>query len=249
MRSQVRPRIGVTSAARHPMNEASFGNEVRRHVGLLESVGAETVVLASGAPTSEALERYALSGILLSGGGDVAAERYGGISRLCWETVDELRDEGEVALVHASFARRLPVLCVCRGLQVANVALGGTLVEDIEIELGDAYLIKHHQVRELAKSPSERTHAVVFEPDCALARVLGTNRLSTNSMHHQAIRSTAAPLRAVGRSDDGVIEAIELAAPEFFWYGVQWHPESLPNDDASVRLYRAFVDAARRYRG
>jgi gamma-glutamyl-gamma-aminobutyrate hydrolase PuuD len=240
----VRPRIGITTPLPFASFEEMVGQEARRHVKLLESLGAETLLLARGDATANALERHDLNGSLFSGGGDVAATLYGGRPELCWDRVDLERDNGELSLLRKVFARRVPALCICRGMQLANVAFGGTLIEDIKTELGGRYSVPHHQVRELDKFPSEHTHEVRLADGSALAKILGTQRPATNSIHHQAIGTLAAPFRASGRTDDGIIEAIELAAPDFFFFGVQWHPESLPADDASTRLYSAFVSAA-----
>lgn len=242
----MRPRIGVTSPLAFASFDEAVGHEVRRHVALLESLGAEVVVLGCGSATANALGRHHLDGVLLSGGGDVEASLYGGKSSLCWDRVDIERDNGELVLLRRAFAKRIPTLCICRGMQLANVAFGGTLIEDIEAELGVEYRVPHHQVRELNRLPSEHAHEVCLAADSELASVLRKERLMTNSLHHQAIRALAAPFRAVGHTGDGIIEAIELAAREFFFFGVQWHPESLPKDDSSLRLYAAFVGAAGR---
>jgi putative glutamine amidotransferase len=242
----VRPTIGVTSSMRWTSDDEAIGREVRRHADLLESLGAEVVILARGRRTAEALDRHRLGGVLFSGGGDVEASLYGGRAELSWDRADGERDSGELALVRKTFAQRVPTLCVCRGIQVANVAFGGTLIEDIKAELGDAYTIKHHQVRELEKQHNEHSHEVRLEEDSGLAKIVGSDRFLINSIHHQAIGAVAAPLRAVGFAGDGIVEAVELAVPDFFFFGVQWHPESLPSDGESVRLYSAFVEAASR---
>lgn len=229
-------------------DEGTIGREVCRHADLLESHGAEVVVLARGRRTAEALERYRLGGVLFSGGGDLEPSLYGGRTDLNWDSADGERDSGELALIRKTFAQRVPTLCVCRGIQIVNVAFGGTLIEDIKAELGANYTIKHHQVRELEKLHNQRSHEVRLESSSEMAELVASDRFLTNSIHHQSIRAVAAPLRAVGRTEDGVIEAVELTAPDFFFFGVQWHPESLPDDDVSVKLYSAFVDAARAVR-
>lgn len=239
----MRPTIGVTSPTQTPAGEQA-GAEVQRHIRLLESLGAHVVVLAKGTPTCRAAERRNLNGILFSGGGDVAASLYGGNESLSWDRVDTARDTHEIALLRLAYAKRIPMLCVCRGMQIANVALGGTLIEDIQAELGQRYRVRHHQVRELERDPRERVHEVRIETGSGLAEILGMDRVWTNSLHHQAIRTLAPPLRDVGRTEDGVIEAIELRQHDFFLYGVQWHPEHLPADEASIRLYSVFLDAA-----
>lgn len=212
-------------------------------MALLESLGAQAVVLPRGGST-EVVERCSLDGILFSGGGDVSASLYGGRVELSWDRIDAERDAGELALFRKGFAQRLPMLCVCRGMQIANIAFGGTLIEDIEREFGVNYRIQHHQVRELGKPPEERTHEVQIKKGSELSNIIGAKRFWTNSVHHQSIRVLAPPLRAVAHADDGVIEAVELAAPDFFFFGVQWHPESLPADEASTQLYSAFIEAA-----
>lgn len=217
---------------------------MQRHFWLLKSLGADVVVLPKGEPAMEAVDRNRLGGILFSGGGDVAASLYGGRENLSWDRVDPERDAGELALLRRAYADRIPMLCVCRGMQLANVALGGTLIEDIQSELGAQYSVSHHQVRELERPPREAVHEVHIEKDSGLAAIFQSDRVWANSLHHQAIRTLAPPLRAVGHADDGVIEAIELRERAFFFYGVQWHPEFLPADEHSVRLYSTFLAAA-----
>ncbi len=241
----MRPTIGITSPACHSSAEEQRGAEVQRHFRLLESLGADVVVIAKGKPAAQALESHSLKGILFSGGGDVDASLYGGSEELSWDRVDAERDAGEVALLRRAYAQQIPMLCVCRGMQLANVALGGKLIEDIQSELGGQYRLSHHQLRELERPPRERVHEVSVDPDSALAGILGSNRIWTNSLHHQAIRTVAPALRAVGHAEDGVIEAVELLDRQFFFFGVQWHPEFLPADESSVRLYTAFLEAAR----
>ena len=239
-----RPIIGITSPlqpdAKHTAGEA----EVTRHARLLERLGAATVVLPRGESTGDALSRLQLQGILFSGGGDVSSALYGGSPELSDDRVDPDRDAGELALLRNAFAARVPTLCVCRGLQLANIAFGGTLVEDIKSELGADYRISHHQERDLNRPATEATHEVHLESTSLLAAIIGTNVVWTNSLHHQAIRTLAPPLASTGRTDDGIIEAIELIARDFFFQGVQWHPESLPDDAASIRLYSALIEAA-----
>lgn len=128
-------------------------------------------------------------------------------------------------------------------MQLANVVLGGTLIEDLRSELGSKYRASRHQMRELERPPQEHVYEVSIEPDCG---IVGESRISTNSLRHQAIRTLSPPLRAVGHAEDGVIEAVELLDPEFFFYGLQWHPEHLPTDAASVFLYSAFLEVAKR---
>lgn len=182
-----------------------------------------------------------LDGLVLSGGEDVAPELYGAVPHPALGPVAPDRDAWELSLVAAARAAGVPVLAICRGVQLLNVALGGTLVQDIASELPGA--LEHDQQQERA----ERTHPVAIAPDSLLARVLGATCLEVNSVHHQAVRSVAPALRVVGTAPDGVIEALESAADDWWCLGVQWHPEDLADSPASAdaRLFQEFAGAAR----
>jgi putative glutamine amidotransferase len=141
----------------------------------------------------------------------------------------------------------VPALFVCRGLQVLNVALGGTLVEDLPSELASRYTLQHQQVREDGRERTEVApeHVVAVEAGSALARLLGTTSFATNSMHHQAVRAVAPGLRAVARTPDGVIEALDAEFEHPFFFAVQWHPEELLEDPVSRKLFGGLASAAR----
>jgi putative glutamine amidotransferase len=241
-----RVRIGITSALK-PGTKPDADSEVFRHVAAVRRAGGEPVVLARGYETARALGQDALHGIVFSGGGDVQPERYGGRADLTDGRVDPVRDEGEFELIRATYIAGVPMLCVCRGLQVANVAFGGTLIEDLPSELGKRYRIEHHQIRESGQIPSAYTHELDVVPGSRFARLVGVSRFWTNSIHHQAVRTLASPFRAAAMSADGIIEAIESKDDHAFFLGVQWHPESLPEDDETSRvIYDAFVAACRK---
>lgn len=239
-----RPTIGITSPLASINEEDIEHLEVGRHARILRSLGAEVVILPRGQATAAALDAGTLQGLLFSGGGDVNPTLYGGREDLADNRVDPIRDAGELSLLRRSFAERVPTLCVCRGLQLANIAFGGTLIEDLPTEFGLNYKIHHHQVRELGRAADEPTHDIRIEPGSGFGRVVGQSRIKANSLHHQAIRSLATPFQAAGYADDGVVEAIELRADDFYFFGVQWHPESLPRDVVSQRIYSSFIEAA-----
>ncbi|MBV9263039.1 MAG: gamma-glutamyl-gamma-aminobutyrate hydrolase family protein [Candidatus Eremiobacteraeota bacterium] len=245
----VLPVIGITSPLDRADEAGYEESEAARHAALLEGLGAATVILARGDPTETALERRKIDGVLLSGGGDVAASLYGGQPDIATDRVDPLRDAGELSLLRRAFARRVPALCVCRGMQLANVAFGGTLIEDLPSRLGRRYQIKHQQVRELNVPADRTTHLVWLERGSQLREILGQERLETNSMHHQALDRLAPPLACAAHSGDGVVEAVELKARDQFLIGVQWHPESLPASAPTRRLYRAFIERAKVFAG
>lgn len=188
-----------------------------------------------------------LGGVVLTGGVDVDPARYGGRAEHANKAraYRAERDEFELALVRATRELGVPTLCVCRGLQVANVAFGGTLIEDVRDELGPRYAIEHRQVHEsgLDRSDYAPGHDVAIDPDSTLARILGTPELLTNSMHHQALRDVAPAFRVVARTPDGVIEGVDAAFEHPFFVAVQWHPEEL-DDEPSRRLFTALVAAA-----
>jgi putative glutamine amidotransferase len=188
-----------------------------------------------------------VDGIMLSGGRDIDPALYGGRALAQVQAPDPGRDAFEVALVKAARERGVPTLCICRGLQLANVAFGGTLIEDLPHELGERYTLAHEQRSEegLERDDYLPGHDVRVEPESALATLLGTTSFATNSMHHQAVRAVAPGLRAVATTGDGVIEALDAEFEHPFFYAVQWHPEALPPEDpVSERLFGGLIRAA-----
>lgn len=182
--------------------------------------GAGLVPLA--VPTMLAPERAAAAlqgvhGLVLTGGEDVAPERYGATPHPRLGAVDPVRDAAELALIAAARARRLPILAICRGIQILNVALGGTLYQDLDSERPGP--VAH---------AGESDHDIRVEPGSLLERTLGARSATVNSRHHQAIRDLAPGLRAVAWAADGVIEGAEPADASLPWtVAVQWHPEDL----------------------
>ena len=181
-----------------------------------------------------------IDGLVLSGGGDLDPARYGSTTDDTMFGIDFDRDQFEIELVRVGKARRLPTLAICRGLQVVNVALGGSLIEDIPREVGSA----DHTV--IGDEVFNGHQHVSLDPTCFVAKVVGTNDLQVNSIHHQAVREVAPGFRPVGWADDGVVEAIEFEDPEWTLLAVQWHPEYLSDadDPPSLALFKALVDAA-----
>jgi putative glutamine amidotransferase len=163
-----------------------------------------------------------IDGLLLTGGEDLAPARYGEAPHPSVVDVDPARDEFEIALVGEARRRNLPILGICRGIQVLNVALGGTLVQDIPSERPGAL------AHEAGTARAARAHDVEVEPGSRLASALGATRLAVNSSHHQSVDRPAPRLRITARSDDGIVEGLETDRHDP-WYavGVQWHPEDL----------------------
>lgn len=164
-----------------------------------------------------------IDGLLLAGGGDVEPYHYGEAPHPRLGTLDPLRDVVELSLTRWAVADGKPILAICRGIQVLNVALGGTLYQDIPAQIDTD--ICHERSYEL-QDWTYMTHLVYLEPDSRLASLLGTSELLTNSLHHQAIKDLAPGLRVVGWAPDGVIEAVEGTNGQFI-LGVQCHPEAV----------------------
>jgi len=213
----VTPLVAVT-APRRQVNGRERVTLNTAYVHALDRAGLVPLAL----PTLLAPERVVLAlesvrGLVLSGGEDVEPARYGASPHPKLEDRDPARDAAELALIAAARERRLPILAICRGIQILNVALGGTLYQDLDSERPGP--ITH---------ANDSRHAVRVEPGSLLERTLGVRTTTVNSRHHQAIRDLAPGLRAVAWAEDGLIEAAEPADAAAPWtLAVQWHPEDL----------------------
>jgi len=183
-----------------------------------------------------------VDGILIMGGEDVYPELYG-------EEIDPRskpqmprRDNFEAALIKTAHQLGIPILGVCRGLQIMNVAFGGSLYQDIEdYDTQGAERVNHSQIGELDFSTS---HPVEVVWDTLLHKLLGKSEIITNTCHHQAAKEIGAGLRVSACSSDGIVEAIESSEAKKFTLAVQWHPEVWPHDPVSQSLFSGFCRAA-----
>ena len=237
-----RPIIGLLTYQKEAAERA------RHVVGIMPSY-IEAVRLAGGIPILlplllDELEMQAtlqrVDGILLPGGGDVEPHHYNGTHHPTMYSIDPVRDEFEIKAVRYAVAQEKPIFAICRGIQVFNVALGGTLWEDVHSMLPHAIkhdYYKHHPRNHLA-------HTVAVEADSCLAHYLQSTQAQVNSLHHQGVKELAHKARVTAVAPDGLIEAIELPGHPFA-LGVQWHPENLVQDDpAMLRLFKGLVTAA-----
>lgn len=182
-----------------------------------------------------------ISGLVLTGGEDIDPAEFDQAPHSATGPPHGPRDRYELALARAARDRRIPTLAICRGAQVINVALGGTLVQDIPSQ----------RSTEINHDPSgmraERVHDVRVDPTSLLADVVGATSIRTNSSHHQAVDRVARDLRVVGQSDDHIVEALEPTDPAWWMLAVQWHPEELTStsEDWDRRLFAAFANAVR----
>ena len=183
----------------------------------------------------------AVGGLVLTGGEDVDPSEYGADRHPALGETNPYRDRWEIALVRAAMARRIPTLAICRGVQILNVALGGTLVQDIPAQRPGA--LRHEEENRRA-----RVHAVDIVARSLTAAALGETAVTVNSVHHQAIDTLAPGLRLTGRSPDGLVEAVESEDSAWWAVGVQWHPEELTStaEPWDRGLFSAFAERCRR---
>jgi len=232
--SQPRPRVGITRWEDVPAERfADYCDRVRE-------AGGEPVELAAGGAID------GLDALVLTGGVDIAPERYGQTPHPTVKRTDPARDAFEIEVLQDAIALDLPVLAICRGHQLLNVAFGGRLLQHIE----DG----NHRADFHSPTAPSRWHKVRLEPGSRARRLLGADEIEVNSRHHQAVLAeTLAPgLIATAYSPDGLVEAVESA--EHRWVlGVQWHPERLEPEHAgfaerSRPLFAALVAEARAVR-
>ncbi|UUW92440.1 gamma-glutamyl-gamma-aminobutyrate hydrolase family protein [Pimelobacter simplex] len=235
-----RPLIAVPARFSASASALRYGADVtaRALLDAVHAAGGEPLVVHPVAPGArvdpdEVAERlWYADGVLLPGGGDLAAHWSGQRPHATQYDVDEEQDAFDLAVARHALAAGLPLLAVCRGNQVVNVARGGDLVQDL----------------------GERTHrhvvqAIEVAPDSLLAGVVGTAP-TISCYHHQGIGRLGTGLRPVALAPDGVIEAVELDDARSWYVGVQWHPEdTAATDPAQAALFAALVEAAAAYRG
>jgi putative glutamine amidotransferase len=234
--------IGIST--RNVTNEygITFAASPKTYVQVLASAGAAPVLIPLGI-SDEGLKKLLpiLDGVLFTGGGDIASERYGGCAHHKVVDVDKERDAFELQLVHDVIALEKPFLGICRGFQIINVAFGGTLYSHINDQHPGA--LEHHCFPDY---PFDHiAHTVELSAQSRIAKIMGQQVLHVNSLHHQGIRELGDNLRAVGYAPDGILEAVELPGHPF-GVAVQWHPEWMPDDPYMQALFKAFTRAASR---
>lgn len=212
------------------------------YIRALESAGVTPLVvppLMNAAAAVRVLD--GVSGLVLTGGEDVDPRHYGEAAHPELGPVNSARDDTELALVSAARDRGLPTLAICRGIQIVNVALGGSLVQDLPSQRSDV------GAHELDDERASRVHGVSLDPASRLASILGAHSVGVNSIHHQAIDRLGHSVQVNARADDGVIEGMESSDPQWWMVAVQWHPEELIStpEPWDRRLFAAFAAACR----
>lgn len=229
----MKPMIGITCLY-------DWKNEVMRqnhtYVNAVHKAGGIPVLLPS-VNDEEVIQGMldGIDGLLVSGGPDVGAHFFGEEPHKDLGGVSPLMDEFEIELIRRAAAQNVPILGICRGEQVLNIALGGTLYQDIYSQFDTT--IQHRQ-----QAPRQyAAHSVKIEEDSKLAELLGTE-IRVNSYHHQAVKEVAPGLKVVAYAPDRIIEAIESENKEEFIIGVQWHPEGMWNSSYNYdNLFNEFI--------
>ena len=234
------PVIGLTAARRTIPAGMRLVSVAEAYIQALIQAGASPVVIPPGLP-EEALDSLisGLDGLLFTGGGGIQPERDGAHSHPKISGVDPDRDRVELHILRQVVDQGKPFLGICRGLQLVNVGLGGTLYADISAQNPAA--LKHDFFRDWPRQ--YLAHPVQLEPGSCLAQILGGTKTSVNSLHHQAVRDLAPGLRPSGYAPDGLVEAFELPGHPF-GLAVQWHPEWLTEHAPMRALFKVFVSAA-----
>ncbi|MCI2253375.1 gamma-glutamyl-gamma-aminobutyrate hydrolase family protein [Domibacillus indicus] len=232
------PIIGITSSyVRQTLNSEGVYVHHDYHRAVLKA-GGIPVILPSVPPNTIPYYLDLCDGFILSGGEDVDPMYYGQAPHAKMGSVFAERDEFELELTALLLKKKKPILAICRGLQVLNVALGGTLWQDVPSQVSSH--IQHAQTYHRSLS----IHEVTLVPHSQLAKMMEADKVNVNSLHHQAIDALGKGLSVVGHSPDHLIEAVEMDG-DVFVIGVQWHPESMvPGSTEMNRLFSSFICAA-----
>jgi putative glutamine amidotransferase len=235
------PLIGVTTALRRDdRNNIELLSAYERNIRALERAGALPVMIPCTLDDRTLRGIYErLDGVLIPGGGDINSENWDEALHPTAEPESVQRDHTELTIVRWAVQDDLPVFGICRGHQVVNVALGGSLVQDIPSMIDTRYRHQYSQ-------PTPRSHIaheITVEPSSKLAGILGGTRIEVNSIHHQSVKRIGEGMQVVAYAPDGIIEGTERPDKHFV-VSVQWHPEDLTDTEPMFNLFRSFVEAA-----
>ena len=239
--AQKRPVIGISDVYKNSNNAAV----PRSYVDAVLQVGGLPVVIPLMSDRDKIIELLnSLDGVIFTGGEDFDPSYYNEKPIPQLGKVNAPRDKFDINLLHMAVERKIPVLGICRGLQLINIAYGGSLYQDLRAQYHDKS-ISHRQ----RQAKEEASHAVIVEDNTVFADIVKDRMLMVNSSHHQAIKKLAAGFRVAGKSNDNIIEAIEKIDSENWILGVQFHPETrVTRDDAMRRIFQRFVDEAERHK-
>jgi len=229
-----KPLIGIGSDLYVKNGERDRAFVYTTYVDSLRRAGAVPVLIPPQ-PENAAEVVGDLDGLLLAGGDDCDPAAYGEPRHPTVEPMDPRRQDNDLSLARVARERGIPTLGICLGVQVMNVAAGGTLIQHIESDIDHA------------SEPSDRhRHDVAIDGGTKLAKILGERELEVNSSHHQAIKDVGDGLRVTAHAPDGIVEGLEDPRHPFY-LGVQWHPEDMGGETSASAIFGAFVEAARKY--
>ena len=241
------PRIGVPYRTRNE-EVKNMRTKYENYLCAIEQAGGAPVEISLALPSNE-LNALAesLDAIVLPGSpADVNPALYGAARHPESANADADAERTYLALLAHAFAEGKPALAICYGVQILNVYLGGSLIQDIPSELRTT--IQHAPVKNIPgenQPAPEPFHAVHFAPDSRIAKTFGVLDAQVNSSHHQSILAPGRNLRVVGRAPDGIVEAVEWTGDSTWVTGVQWHPERMIDDALAQTLFRELIAAAR----
>lgn len=226
------PLIGITTSSQ--MLQGSFCLS-RLYVEAVRLAGGVPILIPAGEPDlSTILSR--LDGLIFSGGGDIDPAIYQGVAHPTIYNIDPERDRSEISLAKLVLATNIPILGICRGLEVLVVATGGSLIPHLPDEVGNVVVHRADQLHSIE-------HGVYIAPNSHLAKILGTTEVKVMSWHHQAANTVPLEWNITARAADGVIEALEHKHHPWA-IALQWHPELAINDPFHPRIFQAFVAAS-----
>lgn len=232
------PIIGINASFSHEDSESAGISLRATYVDAVTTAGGIPVILPPVQSREIAQQQAALcDGFVFIGGSDIDPARYGKTQHPATNRLATRREEHDFALIKAAMDRRKPFLAICLGCQEVNVALGGTLIQDINSETSTTIQHAAHQSGLLR-------HDVKIEPGTLICDLVGTTSISTNTSHHQAVEQPAESLKVTGRAADGIIESLEMRDYPF-GLAIQWHPESLVSEPEHLALFKGLIKAAR----
>ncbi len=236
-----KPMIGITTRNGRDGDGHALTTLQHSYINAIVQANGLPVLIPEILPEEDFLDLYSrLKGILFTGGGDISLKYFDGSDHPRIGEVDELRDTTEITLMRAAVNDGKPILGICRGAQVMNIALGGTLYTHIYDQLKGA--LDHAYPGDLRRTI---VHPVNVDETTRSAEIFGETLLNVNSLHHQGLKDIAPGLKVAGHAPDGLVEVIEIPDHPYA-IAVQWHPEWLTDQPAMQRLFKSFVDASRK---
>ena len=232
-----KPVIGIGSDV---LTQAGERERATVYLTYVESVrragGVPVLVPPQDENAGDVIE--SLDGLLLAGGKDCDPAIYGEEVHPTIEPMDPRRQDNDLSLARIAREKQIPTLGICLGMQVINVAAGGTLIQDIDSQW-------QTELQHASEPLSRVRHHVTIDPSTKLGRIVGRNEIEVNSSHHQAVKEVGEGLVVTAKAPDGIVEALEDPRLPFY-VGVQWHPEDMKGEASAEAIFGAFIEAARR---